>query len=222
MATDKEMRDDLNKVSSAISTKNISSTSKAKTSSVDLISAWPNLISLFNKIIDSKSNKSSSILINSTVNGVELKSNGDGSKYLNDKGLYDEIEGGSGSIAHNDTTGKQGGTSEEYYHITESKNNALAGTSGTPSASNPYVTNSDSRNTDARTPLSHNHSASDINSGTLDGDRLPAISTSKKGAVPATGTPSDKFLKDDGTWSDAPGGSGLTFPQVYAINSLRI
>ena len=43
--------------------------------------------------------------------------------------------------------------------------------------------------------------ASYITSGTLDGDRLPALSTTKKGGVPATGTPSGKFLKDDDTWS---------------------
>ena len=54
---------------------------------------------------------------------------------------------------------------------------------------------------------SHNHSANAINADTLDGDRLPALSTTKKGGVPATGTPSGKFLKDDGSW-DIPSGSG--------------
>lgn len=49
-------------------------------------------------------------------------------------------------------------------------------------------------------------SADSINSGTLSGDRLPAMSATKRGAVPATGTPSGLFLKDDGTW--AAGGSG--------------
>jgi hypothetical protein len=41
-----------------------------------------------------------------------------------------------------------------------------------------------------------------IDSGTLDGDRLPAISTTKKGAVPATGAPAGHFLRDDGTFVD--------------------
>lgn len=54
--------------------------------------------------------------------------------------------------------------------------------------------------------LSHAHAASDVTSGTLDGDRLPAISTTKRGGVPATGTPSGLFLKDDGTWAAAGGG----------------
>lgn len=52
--------------------------------------------------------------------------------------------------------------------------------------------------------------ASNISSGTLDGDRLPALSSAKKGGVPATGTPSGKFLKDDGTWAAAGGGGTNT------------
>lgn len=78
---------------------------------------------------------------------------------------------------------------------------ALPGTSGTPADANRYVTNADSRNTDAWTPTAHNQDASTINAGTLDGDRLPVLSATKKGGAPATGTPSGKFLKDDGTWA---------------------
>jgi hypothetical protein len=70
--------------------------------------------------------------------------------------------------------------------------------------------------------ISHQHNASDVNAGTLDGDRLPAMSATKKGAVPATGTPSNKFLRDDNTWQDPPGGGGgLTQAQVLARSSLR-
>lgn len=58
----------------------------------------------------------------------------------------------------------------------------------------------------------HNHSGSDINSGTLDGDRLPAISTTKNGGVPATGTPSGKFLKDNGTWATVTGTGDVVGP----------
>ena len=46
---------------------------------------------------------------------------------------------------------------------------ALAGTDGTPSASDKYVTNSDSRMTDARTPTAHNQSATTITAGTATG-----------------------------------------------------
>jgi hypothetical protein len=88
---------------------------------------------------------------------------------------------------------------------------ALPGTSGTPGSANKYVTNADPRNSDARTPTSHGHAGADITSGTLDGDRLPALSSSKKGGVPATGTPSGKYLKDDGTWGD-PAAAGQAFP----------
>lgn len=51
--------------------------------------------------------------------------------------------------------------------------------------------------------------ASNITSGTLSGDILPAMSSNKLGGVPATGVPSGKFLKDDGTWG-AGGGPGTT------------
>jgi hypothetical protein len=37
-----------------------------------------------------------------------------------------------------------------------------------------------------------------IDSGTLDGDRLPAISETKKGGVPAAGTPGNHYLRDTG------------------------
>lgn len=87
---------------------------------------------------------------------------------------------------------------------------ALPGTSGTPSASNKYVTNDDSRNTDARTPVAHNHAGADINSGSIDGDRLAAPTTTKRGGVKATGTPSGKFLKDDDTWATPTGGGDMT------------
>ena len=97
---------------------------------------------------------------------------------------------------------------------------ALPGTSGTPSGTNKYVTNADPRNTDARTPVAHNHVATDINSGTLDGDRLPALSATKKGGAPATGTPSGKYLKDDGTWA-TPAGGDMT-KAVYDTDSDNI
>jgi len=73
----------------------------------------------------------------------------------------------------------------------------------------------DSRLADARTPLTHNQDASTITTGTLDGDRLPAMSAAKKGGVPPTGTPANKYLKDTGTW-ESPSSlavpSGPTFP----------
>lgn len=55
---------------------------------------------------------------------------------------------------------------------TQGENDALVGTSGTPSSSNKYVTDADSRNTNSRTPTahatSHNTGGSDALGGTLD------------------------------------------------------
>ena len=68
--------------------------------------------------------------------------------------------------------------------------------------------------------LSHTHSGSDIASGTLDGDRLPGLSATKKGGVPATGTPSGKYLKDDGTWATVSGGSGGG--GTYGLNPIDV
>jgi len=57
--------------------------------------------------------------------------------------------------------------------------------------------------------------AADITAGILDGNRLPSMSTLKKGGVPATGTPTGKVLSDGGTWVDAG-----TDPTAQVIGSL--
>ena len=67
------------------------------------------------------------------------------------------------------------------------------------------------------TPAAHAHPASDITSGTFDGDRLPQMSTGKPGGVPATGNPSGKFLKDDGTW--ATSASGISWANLTETSS---
>jgi len=65
---------------------------------------------------------------------------------------------------------------------------------------------------------SHPHAATDITSATLDGDRLPALNVAKKGGVPATGTPSGKFLKDNDTW-DTPSGTGVPSSRLVSTTS---
>lgn len=73
-------------------------------------------------------------------------------------------------------------------------------------------------NVDNTADTSKSFSGAQITSGTIDGDRLPAMSSSKKGAVPATGTPSGKFLKDDNTW-DTPAVSGGSGPYTEITGS---
>jgi hypothetical protein len=65
---------------------------------------------------------------------------------------------------------------------------------------------------DGKAASAHVHQGTDITSGTIDGDRLPAMSTTKKGAVPATGTPSGKVLDDYGSW--VTNGSSYTLPKA--------
>jgi hypothetical protein len=47
--------------------------------------------------------------------------------------------------SHNALDGKQGGAANEYYHISSAINDALAGSDGSPSGSNKFVTSSDDR-----------------------------------------------------------------------------
>ncbi len=53
---------------------------------------------------------------------------------------------------HNNMNSIQGGTAGEYYHLTQNQNQAASGTSGTPSNTNRFVTDSDARMTNSRTP----------------------------------------------------------------------
>jgi len=85
-------------------------------------------------------------------------------------------------------------------------------------ASGVVVQGNDVRLSDARTPLAHNQDANTITTGTLDGDRLPAISETKKGGVPLTGTPAGKYLKDDGTWATIAGGGDVVGPASSVDN----
>lgn len=54
----------------------------------------------------------------------------------------------------------------------QDENDALQGTSGSPSGSNRYLTDSDPRNTNARTPTAHVHAASDVTSGSFADARI--------------------------------------------------
>lgn len=58
-------------------------------------------------------------------------------------------------------------------------------------------------------------SAGSLDSGTLDGDRLPSMSVTKRGGVPATGVSSGRFLCDDGTWKVVAASANGYFPSGW-------
>jgi len=66
---------------------------------------------------------------------------------------------------------------------------------------------------------SHNQAASTINSGTLDGDRLPAASTSKKGAVPVLSNVATQYLNGQGAWGTPASGSVLPYVTIGPTGS---
>jgi hypothetical protein len=113
--------------------------------------------------------------------------------------------GGSGPIA-SDTVVAQDGTGaagvsatysrgdhrhEDVNRPTDGQKAALAGTSGAPGGGNPYVTDADVRNTNARTPTAHSIlSHTGFPGGTTD------------------------FLRADGSWVAPPGGSGASLTRI--------
>lgn len=55
----------------------------------------------------------------------------------------------------------------------------------------------------------------------LKGNQVETFTTTIDGVVPAPTTVSGKVLSDDGTWITPPGGgSGLTFQEVYRVNTI--
>lgn len=52
----------------------------------------------------------------------------------------------------------------------------------------------------AKSATGHAHAGTDITSGTIDGDRLPAMSTTKKGAVPLSTTSTGSQVLADNGW----------------------
>jgi hypothetical protein len=56
------------------------------------------------------------------------------------------------------------------------------------------------------TDLTYDAASREVRSSTGTDATLPLVSTSSAGLVPETGTPSGKYLKDDGTWAEIPSG----------------
>ncbi len=108
--------------------------------------------------------------------------------------------------AASDLTSHTGNTSNPH-SVTKSQV-GLGNCDNTSDANKPISTATQAA-LDLKAASTHTHAASDLTSGTLDGDRLPGLSTTKRGGVPATGTPSGKYLKDDGTWATISGGGDM-------------
>jgi len=129
---------------------------------------------------------------------------------------------------HNELSGLQGGSGTEEYHSTADQNAALAGTSGTPSALNKYVTDADSRNSNDRNPTAHalagaKHTADTVANMNLklDGKLFTTISN-EYGAysLPAKllAVPADTILIEDsgnGNAKTTLNVSGLPFPIAF-------
>ena len=55
----------------------------------------------------------------------------------------------------------------------------------------------------------------------LKGNQVETFTTTTDGVVPAPTTVSGKVLSDNGTWvNPATSGSGLTFQEVYRVNTI--
>ncbi len=140
---------------------------------------------------------------------------------------------GSGYVKTNGTTPLSADWDVGAYKITANQlaSDVAAGTAPLVVASDTVVSNLNADLLDGNhaaafqaagsyAAATHYHAGTDITSSTIDGDRLPAISTTKAGAVPATGTPTGLFLKDDGNWSALTGGGDVTGPGSSAADNI--
>lgn len=124
--------------------------------------------------------------------------------------------GAGDAVAGNDSRLTDARTPTTHSHAQSDITNLVSDLAAKAASSHTHAYSSLTSIPSTFAPSAHTHAATDIGSGTLDGDRLPGLSSSKKGGVPATGTPSGKYLKDDGTW-DAPSGGGTQYKLVTAI-----
>jgi hypothetical protein len=100
---------------------------------------------------------------------------------------------------------------------TADQKSGLAGTSGTPSGTNKYVTNDDSRNSDARTPTAHGQAESTITfTDITNGD----VSTSAHGYCLKAPNNTTQFLRADATWATPPAAGASSFtPGSFTVST---
>ena len=97
---------------------------------------------------------------------------------------------------------------------------ALAGTNGTPSSTNKYVTNSDSRLSDARTPTSHTHTKSEV---TDFAHTHSDATTSVAGFMSSTDkTKLDGIASSANNYSHPTGDGNLHVPATSTTNNTKV
>lgn len=135
------------------------------------------------------------------------------STFLRGDGAWQTIPGGGDMLAANNLSDVSNAVTS-FTNIKQAATTTATGvvelaTSG-ESAANLAVQANDARLSDARTPLAHVHSTTDITSGTMDTARLGS------GVASAS-----NFLRGDNTWAIAGSGSvtsvALTMPSVFSV-----
>ena len=135
------------------------------------------------------------------------------STFLRGDGAWQTIPGGGDMLAANNLSDVSNAVTS-FTNIKQAATTTATGvvelaTSG-ESAANLAVQANDARLSDARTPLAHVHSTTDITSGTMDTARLGS----------GVASPSN-FLRGDNTWAIAGSGSvtsvALTMPGVFSV-----
>ena len=96
---------------------------------------------------------------------------------------------------------------------TADEKSALAGTDGIPSGTNKYVTNSDSRNSNARTPTAHKTSHAVGGGDVLTPADIDAI------AVPASSAQGDVLYRDATGWTRLPAGTSGYFLKTQGVGA---
>jgi hypothetical protein len=94
--SDYQLTQSVRELQGGITQERISSANPNLTTKVNTTVVWRWVVSLFNSLINNKANRVNDSLINATVNGVTIESNGDGSKVLLDNGQYGDYNPGNG------------------------------------------------------------------------------------------------------------------------------
>ena len=116
----------------------------------------------------------------------------------------DNVDGAAGTASLRTLgTGAAQAAAGNHTHATlpsTQEKDALAGTTGTPSSTNKYVTNSDTRMTDARTPLAHTHPQSDVTNLVTDLSNKQPLDSDLTAIAAIAPTNDDIIQRKAGAW----------------------